>query len=271
MFVTGRIVLSLALSLLIGGLAYRRESLSIGGWAGAVVVGTLTAGLGGWDWGLLVIVFFVSSSALSHAGVKRKAHYASNQWEKGARRDWGQVLANGGVVSALAIVWSLWPDDRIWAAAVGSLATVTGDTWATEIGVLSSRPPRLITTGRLVAPGTSGGVTSLGSMAALAGTLFIGVCAAGLELAMRETWRPWIIGSALLGGAAGVALDSFLGATVQAMRWCPTCRQETERREHGCGSPTIAYRGWIWLDNDRVNLLASLAGALCAAWVAGVN
>ena len=42
-----QLILGLFLSALIGGLAYRRGSLSAGGWLGAVATGTLTFGLGG--------------------------------------------------------------------------------------------------------------------------------------------------------------------------------------------------------------------------------
>ena len=57
----------------------------------------------------------------------------------------------------------------------GALATVNADTWATELGVLARSRPRLMTNGQTVPVGTSGGVTAEGTLAALAGALFIGV------------------------------------------------------------------------------------------------
>ena len=54
------------LSTAISALGYRRGSLSRSGVAGALLVGTLTFGLGGWVWGILLGIFFVSSSLLSH-------------------------------------------------------------------------------------------------------------------------------------------------------------------------------------------------------------
>lgn len=267
MFDTGRLLLSFVLSLLVGGVSYWQGSLAASGWAGAVVVGTSTAGLGGWDWGMLVIVFFVSSSALSRLGARRKARFAAEQWEKGARRDGKQVLANGGLVALLAVLWWLWPARIVWAAAIGALATVTGDTWATEVGVLSRRQPRLITTGRPVPPGTSGGVTVLGSVAAVCGAACIGASALLLGLFFQREFLPSVLLAALIGGMAGVTCDSLLGATIQAIRWCPHCQVETERRQHACGSSTVPLRGWRWLDNDAVNALASAAGGLVAALV----
>ncbi|HZG68855.1 MAG TPA: DUF92 domain-containing protein [Herpetosiphonaceae bacterium] len=259
-----RLLLSLGLSILAAGLSYRRGLLSESGSAAAVVVGTLTAGVGGWEWGLLLILFFVSSSLLSRYGARRKARFVSEQWEKGDRRDWGQVFANGGPFALLAVVWAFWPAELVWAAAAGALATATGDTWATELGVLSRRAPRLITTGLPVEPGTSGGVTVLGSAAALAGAGLIGIGALLLAWGIRHTWGIGVLPAALVGGTAGVAADSLLGATVQAMRWCPRCGKATERGIHGCGTPTQPLRGWSWLTNDAVNALASLIGGVVA-------
>jgi LPXTG-motif cell wall-anchored protein len=52
---------------------------------------------------------------------------------------------------------------------------------------------------------------------------------------------------------------------VQRIYYCHDCQKETERTVHKCGRATRPLRGWSWLNNDRVNLLASLAGGLLAA------
>ncbi len=258
-----RLTLSFCFAFVVGGLGYWRGSLTRDGWVAATVVGTATAGIGGWEWGILVIVFFVTSSALSRLGRQRKSQFAANNWEKSDQRDWGQVAANGGVVTLLALVYGLWPHPALWYAAVGVLATVNGDTWATEIGVLSATQPRLITNGRPVQAGTSGGVTSLGSSAALVGSFVIGVAAVVLGW-LFDTGATFILLAAVVGGMLGVATDSLLGATVQAIRWCSRCEAETERTVHGCGTSTVFKRGWPWLNNDAVNTIASIVGGIVA-------
>jgi uncharacterized membrane protein len=60
------LLIGLILSAIISVVAYRRDSLSESGVIGAMVVGTLIFGFGGWVWGLTLITFFVTSSALSH-------------------------------------------------------------------------------------------------------------------------------------------------------------------------------------------------------------
>ena len=59
-------------------------------------------------------------------------------------------------------------------------------------------------------------------------------------------------------------VDSLLGATVQAMYYCPACEKETERRIHNCGTRTRPMRGVNWLNNDVVNFIATLFGGLLA-------
>src|SRR5215208_1686254 len=154
-----RILAGLIFSAVIGGSAYWRGSLTRSGWLGAIITGTLTFGFGGWAWGLTLIAFFLSSSALSHFRQAGKQAIAGEKFEKGGRRDLAQTLANGGVGAALALAYGLnGMPIALLVAFAGVMATVTADTWATELGILSRRPPRLIISGRTVAPGTSGGV-----------------------------------------------------------------------------------------------------------------
>jgi uncharacterized membrane protein len=136
---------------------------------------------------------------------------------------------------------------------------VNADTWATELGVLSKNLPRLITNGKAVERGTSGAVSLPGSLAALGGAALIGLTA-GLFSLKAEPLR--LAGAAILGGLAGSFFDSLLGATVQAIYYCPACQKETERHpRHLCGTETSLRRGWRWLNNDVVNFACSLVGA----------
>ena len=262
-----RILAGLVLSSLIGGIGYRRRALTGGGWLGAILTGTLTFGLGGWAWGLTLIAFFVTSSVLSRFHQARKQQLAGEKFEKGGRRDLLQALANGGAGALLALAYGLSGEPpALLAAFAGIMATVTADTWATELGVLSPRPPRLVTTWRVVEPGTSGAVTMHGLAATAAGALMIGVVVLAAEAIERGVWAPWLLGAALLGGVGGSLADSLLGATAQAIYRTPR-GGETERRAAPGGMPNPRVRGWRWVNNDMVNFLSSLLGGLIALGV----
>ena len=247
-------------------LAYWRRSLSRSGVVGTTVVGTTTLGLGGWSWGLALIFFFVSSSFFSHFREREKAQTAADKFSKGSQRDIGQVAANGGVATLMALGNGLTTSPAVQkvleAGYVGALATANADTWATELGTLSRQMPRLITTGKKTTPGTSGGVTLLGTVATAAGAFSLGLffwitqrlCKASASLPLL----------ALISGFLGSLFDSVLGATVQAMYHCPTCEKETERQVHNCGTRTRLLRGLPWMNNDVVNFLATLFGSLVA-------
>ncbi|MFQ5594479.1 MAG: DUF92 domain-containing protein [Anaerolineae bacterium] len=264
-------VAGLLLSAAIGGLGYRTQALSPSGVLGAVLTGTLIFGAGGWVWGMLLIVFFASSSLLSRYREIDKAQLAE-KFAKPGRRDLAQALANGGWGALLALAFTLHPTPVLFAAFVGAMATVNADTWATELGVLSKQPPHLITTGKPVPAGTSGGVSVLGTLAALAGALLIGLAAEGLHLAdgwlagrSAVQWAIWLPLTAGLGGATGAFFDSLLGASVQQVYWCEGCEKETERSIHMCGAHSRPLRGWWWLNNDAVNFLSSVVGSCATA------
>lgn len=261
-----RIAAGLVLSAFIGAVAYRRHSLDWSGWLGAIITGTATFGFGGWTWGSVLIVFFVTSSALSHFRQAQKQRIAGEKFEKGGRRDLWQALANGGAGAVLALAYALTGEPAVLLAAyVGVMATVTADTWATEIGVLSPHPPRLITSGRIVAPGTSGGVTLYGTGASAGGALLIGAVTLLLLAAERGVWLAALLPAALIGGVVGSLVDSLLGATVQAIYQSPA--GETEKRSSRDGRRYPLLRGWRWMNNDMVNFLSSLAGGAAACGV----
>ena len=129
-----------------------------------------------------------------------------------------------GGVAALAALAGSW----VWFA--GALAAANADTWATEIGSHSPKSPRLITTGTRVPAGTDGGVTLLGTAAGIAGAGLI----AGLSYLLGQRSAPSIAAA----GVIAMLVDSLLGASVQ---------------------------GRVrWVDNNAVNLAATLTGGLCA-------
>lgn len=270
----GRLAIGLALSAIIGVAAHRRGSLSKSGVAGAILTGTALFGFGGWIPGLLLIAFFVSSSALSHFKQNNATKQcAAEMFEKGGQRDLGQTLANGGAASVFAVVMGLAAlagQNAIATFALGgvlgALATVNADTWATELGVLSRARPRLITRlSKTVPPGASGGVTATGTLAALAGAGFIGlvfiVLSAAQGLALRVDHLALVAACGLIGALA----DSFLGATAQAMFFDDAAGRETEKARGKNSAPNRFVRGWRWMNNDLVNFLSSLVGALLCA------
>jgi uncharacterized protein (TIGR00297 family) len=241
-------------SILIAFAAWRAGALSASGAAAAVVVGTAVCGGLGLGGAAVLLAFFVTSVALSRYKRARKRVVLADVAKTGAR-DAAQVFANGGVAAACALA-AHFADHRFAAAFAGAFAAATADTWGTEIGSLAARAPRSIVSGKPVAAGLSGGISAAGTLAEVAGAIFIAAVAAWCGI------RPAIgIAAAGIGGAFA---DSLLGATLQALRFCPQCGCETESEPHRCGANTRLVRGLSWFGNDAVNLAATLSGACIA-------
>jgi uncharacterized protein (TIGR00297 family) len=218
------------------------------------IVGTTTVAAG-WSWGIMLLLFFVTSSMLSRFGQARKIALTADVVEKDGERDMWQVLATGGTYFLAALGALIAGSAVPFALGAGALAAATADTWATEVGTYTGGIPVSIVSGRPVPPGTSGGISLFGSLAGIGGALFIASSAAFAK------W-PVPLAATLLGGVAGALSDSILGATLQLRRRCDACGKSTERRVHDCGA-TTAYAGGIeWLDNDVVNFLSTSVGAL---------
>jgi uncharacterized protein (TIGR00297 family) len=244
--------------------AYRAHSLNRSGAVAATVVGTFIFGLGGWQWAILLLTIFITSSGLSHLFKKRKQGL-SEKFSKGNERDAGQVFGNGGLATFFAALHAFYPESILpWIGFAASLAAVNADTWATELGVLNPTPPRLITDPRKrVEKGTSGGISLWGTVASLLGSAVIALPAILLSPTGALNIYYFLLLTA--AGLAGSLFDSLLGATVQAMYYCPRDKKETEKHPlHTCGTETVHLRGWKWLDNDWVNFACGAFGVLLA-------
>jgi uncharacterized protein (TIGR00297 family) len=258
------------LAIIIATLAYRARSLSKSGAIAATFVGTIVFGVGGISWAVLLLTFFFTSSAFSRAFRKRKQGL-DEKYSKGDQRDAGQVFGNGTLATVFVLIHALYPESGIgWAGFAASLAAVNADTWATELGVLNPTQPRLITDLRKrVEKGTSGGISLLGTIASLLGSALIALLAILLSPTrspITDHWSLFLLITA--SGLAGSLFDSFLGATVQAMYYCPTDKKETEKHPlHTCGTQTIHLRGWTWLTNDWVNFACGAFGSIVATFV----
>jgi uncharacterized protein (TIGR00297 family) len=248
----------------IAWLSWKLKALSLSGAVGAWLLGTVVFGIGGLEWMLPVIYFFVTSSLFTSIGKKHKK-ILETVFEKGGQRDIFQVFANGGV-GMFAILAYYFTNHIIWYMIfLGSMAAATADTWATELGTFSRRLPVSILNFKTVEMGTSGGITPLGTVGAFLGSLslvFIGILAWGWQHEIHLNVIHVLI--ITLAGFLGSVVDSLIGATLQAQYRCPVCQKITEKRNHCSQSHIPLVKGYTFLNNDRVNQLCTLSGGLIA-------
>ncbi|MDO9097503.1 MAG: DUF92 domain-containing protein, partial [Candidatus Methanoperedens sp.] len=147
-------------------------------------------------------------------------------------RGYKNVFSNSLAALSLAIIYGIYPSHGlvILAAYLGSVATATGDTLASEIGETCNEEPRMITTLKKVRAGTDGAVSFLGEGAAFFGSLVIALLAFVL---IKNDFG--LIVAVTAGGFIGTNIDSVLGATLQ-------------------------QKGY--LSNNGVNLFATISGAI---------
>ncbi len=253
-----RLVIGLVLAAVIAAGAAAARSLSTTGALAAAVIG-IAAVAAGWSWGVVLVVFFALTSALSAYGAERKRALTRGMLAKGgATRDAVQVISNGGVFAAAGIIWLGTGDPLFLAAGGGAIAAAAADSWATEIGIALGGEPRSIISWTPMTRGTSGGVSFAGFAGAVAGAAAV----AGTMLLVG--WPRAVAVAALFAGLLGMLMDSVLGATLQARRFCHHCGTETEQPVHQCGRPAHLIRGVRWMGNDLVNMLATLSGAVIA-------
>ncbi|MBA0810302.1 hypothetical protein Gohar_002306, partial [Gossypium harknessii] len=193
-----------------------------------------------------------------------------------------QVLYNSGIAAVLSVLignLTGWEDKcldsndsvlitSLIGGIIGHYSCCNGDTWSSEIGVLSDDQPRLITTFKSVRRGTNGGVTKTGLLAALAAGSVIGLTfvlvgflttKCSNEMAMKQLL---VIPLSAVAGLLGSIIDSLLGATLQFSGFC-----SVRNKVVGKPGPTVKrISGLNFLDNNAVNLVSILLTTLLTSF-----
>ncbi|MEC9486603.1 MAG: DUF92 domain-containing protein [Prosthecochloris sp.] len=265
----GDFLLGGVFALLLSVVSLLVKFLDASGATATFLLGTTIFGIGGVDWTVPLLTFYLLSSILSKLGHTRKARF-DLVFEKGSQRDAGQVCANGGIAWLIMIAYSLTGDQAFFFAYLGTLAAVQSDTWATEIGTMWPNPTaRLITTMKEVPVGTSGGVSVPGTLGAFGGALLI--CASALAIGVEWVYDFGILRSFLLIGFSGLLaslVDSFFGATIQAQYYDPVRKKVTERtsslKKDGTVVKNKLIKGYHIVNNDLVNTMCAVSGSFLA-------
>jgi len=275
------LLLGFIVTLAIGIPSYKKNFVSLSGLIAGLIVGILTFA-GSPACFLIIMSFFLSSSILTK--VKYGAKEEKGAAEKKSGRTALQVVCAGGIAGIAALLKGmyennilLWPDPNqlshiLTVAFLGAVSSANADTWAVELGLLSKEDPVLITNlKKKVPPGTSGGVTKLGTLGSFLGALFIAVISAALYQYISPPQSAIdpvsIFIVTFLSGSIAEKIDSFLGATIQVKYWCPKCNKETDKKIHKCGMKTEYLSGIKFVNNELVNLMSTLSGAIIAVLI----
>ncbi|KAF3616090.1 putative replication protein A 70 kDa DNA-binding subunit B-like isoform X1 [Capsicum annuum] len=260
------------LSFVIAVRAYKRKSLNLSGAVSGFIVMFIHLAVN-YRFGAMLLVFFFTSSKFTKFGEDRKRKLDAD-FKEGGQRDWIQVLFNGGIATLLVLTsWKLIgsqdrcldsKESRIITALIGGIigqyCCCNGDTWSSELGILSNEEPRLITTFKPVRRGTNGGVTKAGLLAAAAAGSVIGLTFVVMGFFTTKCTSDvtvkqlFVIPLSALAGVCGSVIDSLLGATLQFSGFC-TVRKKVV----GKPGPTVKrISGLAVLDNNAVNLVSIL-------------
>ncbi|MEO7794560.1 MAG: DUF92 domain-containing protein [Thermoanaerobaculia bacterium] len=227
------LLLGLAVNLALALAAYATGGVGRSGAATGILLGTTIWAFAGGGAFALLFAFFVLGTVATRLGYARKAAAGIAQ-EKGGRRGPGNALSKTSIPALAAIFAATTGYPQLFALALaGAFATAAFDTVSSEVGKAYGRRTYLITTLRSVPRGTDGAVSLEGTLSGVAAAILL----AGLG-ALLDLYPPLGIVAVVVAATIATTLESWIGATLEK-------------------------RGL--LDNEAVNFLNSLAGALVAA------
>lgn len=188
-------------------LLFKVEILTRRGSFVAFLLGFYFAGIGGWTWLTPVLLFFLSSAAFT-----RLQHAKKNIGNISSARNAWQVIANIIWAVTSSVLFLFTGNEIFILLFIAFVAAVTADTWASEIGPLFCKRCFSLANMSTLPAGTNGGISLIGSLAALTGAIFIS------SLSYFIFFGAWDWGTiSILSASAFFACfaDSMLGTFVE--------------------------------------------------------
>jgi len=218
-------------------LVYYKRWLSDSGTMAAFLLGSLILFSSGVVYLLPISIFFVAGSLTTKLIPKNKD-------AKG--RDAFQVFANGGVATFCLLIFYITRNDVFLFGYFVSVCVSLSDTMSSDIGIFFRQKTYDILTFAPLKVGLSGGISFVGTVAGLLSTiLFSGVMMWMFSLSIFDV----ILIS--VAGFTGMLLDSIMGSLWQA-KYVKDDIISEEKTSHG-----KLIKGFVWMDNDGVNMLSN--------------
>jgi len=284
----GRLPLAFIIVTFFGAHGYRKGSLSLSGLISAWLVGMISC-YSSWTIAVSLLTFYYSSSKLTKYKSTIKKTLEDNHSE-GGNRNYVQVFSNSLTATIFALLFHIYTNrlstiinynydyfsSFLLSAIIGHYSCCNGDTWASELGILSKSEPILITTLKRVPKGTNGGISKTGILASISGGLLIGVFyyLATITFGTDNSEYKYLSSTfhlipvlllSTLSGLIGSLIDSLLGATLQASLWSENKKIiVSEERKIPPNERTKLISGKKILNNHQVNFISSLATSLIA-------
>ena len=202
--------LPLAVNAAVAVAGWLARTVTIPGALTGFAIGVIVWRGAGWQAWVLLLVAFAAVVVTTKVGGRRKALLGIDE-ERGGRRGAGNALANTGVAAWMAAIAALTPfTDSAIAACVAALVAGSSDTVASEIGKAFGRRTWLVSTLRPVPPGTSGAVSTEGTVANAASALVLAGVASLLGLITSALVVPIAAGAVI-----AAMIESVLGSTLE--------------------------------------------------------
>lgn len=261
-----RFIVGAAVSAIVSYFTIKKKALTPAAALESCLMMLIASVFGGYGVLFALVFSFLLVSIAGKLTKDRRLQRTRGLHKKHGTRDAVQVLVNGLFASIAAILYHITSDTLCIALYFAAVTESLADSVASDIGVLSKKPPIDICRFVRVQPGISGGVSLLGTLSAfLCGIIMCGafIIFYGFEL------RYFII--ITLCPLLGMLIDSVLGSLLQVKYRCEVCGNITEKAEH-CGVDTKRIQGLAFIDNDMVNLIANgfsvLLGVLISSFTA---
>ncbi len=253
----GNLWLSLILSTVLAAVALWRRAITYPGTALAWCFSVVICYCGGWVnfCSLAATLIFTLIAGKISGKTREKAEKKLHA--KHGKRDSVQIICNVGMSALMAALFALSGKNAFLCASAAALAASLADSMASELGILSKTPPRDAISFKRVQPGMSGGVSPLGLGMSALGAAIVAAISLGQG---RGIVFSLVV---LISGFIAAYVDSILGSAVQAKYRCGVCGALTEKKVH-CGEKGSLEKGLKFVDNDMVNFLNNLSGAVFA-------